>query len=311
MEKSAEKFLTPDLKLVAEETALEGVVRKFVFSGTGDGKKGLFELGSFLKTQDGRSRHDICVSTMAGCMMNCSMCATSFSPVQFERLLTADEIEQQARFALEERKVSGGDVRLNNVLSFMGNGEPFLNYDNVTEAARRIVEDPAFPLFYMNISTIGINPHLISALADTAFGRSRIGKIQFSLMAADPDKRCMFIPNGRGLKECLPYLDDYACRTGQRVKYNIALIDGINDFAVDADMFADFILGAPTLREAKISDFNSFDGVRFSPSSQATVEAFVERLADRGVAVYRFGADSDNQVFASCGQMRARLERYL
>jgi len=76
-------------------------------------------------------------------------------------------------------------------------------------------------------------------------------------------------------------------------------------------MLADFIAGAPDLREVKISDFNSFDGVAFSPSAQTAIDAFIGRLVARGIGVYRFRADSDDQVLASCGQMRAKLDKYI
>lgn len=287
--------------VLSTETAQGGRITKSILETPG--KKGTFELGTFI---DGENNFDICVSTMAGCPLKCHFCAIPYSEVPYERSLDADEIHQQVVLGYENR----GDIE-DVVVGFMGNGEPFLNFDAVASASEKILSDPSLNVRALNVSTTGIKPRKISELADTAFGRSGKGKIQFSLLSLDPQIRDQFIPRVKSLAECLPHLDYYAARSGQPVKYNVMLLDGVNDSFEHADQLAQFVLQAPTLRRIKVSTFNPVPGANFTPSSEAHFNAFIQRLSSMGVNVKIFLGDTDEKVLASCGQMRARVHTLL
>lgn len=287
-------------QIVNTESSSDGRISKHILETPG--KRGTFELGTFA----GDDSFDICVSTMAGCPLSCKFCAIPYSEIPYERKLGADEMHEQVVLAFQGK----GDVE-DIVVGFMGNGEPFLNFDAMVDASTRILNDPALPIRALNVSTTGIRPEQISELADTEFGRSGKGKIQFSLLSLDPAVREEYIPKVKSLQECLPHLDYYASQTGQAVKYNVMLVDGLNDSLDHAEELAAFIQAAPQLRRIKVSTFNPIPGGKINPSTEENFEAFVEYLRQKGVDVKVFRGDTDERVLASCGQMRARVKKTL
>ncbi len=99
------------------ERSADDQIWKFVMETPG--KQGSFELGSFIhQDADGLPRHDICVSTMAGCPLSCIMCAIPYSASPYDRSLSADEIEGQISLALAERRVHG-EKPMRHVVGFM------------------------------------------------------------------------------------------------------------------------------------------------------------------------------------------------
>ncbi len=180
-----------------------------------------------------------------------------------------------------------------------------------TEVAARLLADSEARPSSFTVSTTGVRPAGIELLADTEFGRSGIGKIQYSLMSMNPSRRAALIPVGGSLENCGPRLDEYARKTGQPIKYNIPLIDGMNDSDEEAHEFARFIGAKPELRRAKISTFNPFPGVNMAPTPPDRVARFVDILRAEGVDVKMFFGDVDPQIFASCGQLRAGVENIL
>lgn len=296
-------------QVVKSEKSPDDRIWKFVMETPG--KQGSFELGSFIHQDiDGTPRHDICVSTMAGCPLSCAMCAIPYSASPYDRSLSADEIEQQIRLAIMERH-NYGEKPMRYVVGFMGNGEPFLNIGAWTEVVVRLLANSEARPTSFTVSTTGVRPAAIADLANAEFGRSGIGKIQYSLMSMDPVRRTALIPVGGSLGDCGPHLDEYARKTGQPVKYNIPLIDGMNDSDEEANAFADFINAAPNLRRAKISTFNPFPGVRMVPTPPDRVVQFVNILRAKRVNVKMFFGDVDPKIFASCGQLRARVGNIL
>lgn len=295
-----QKGIETSFQIVNRVAAQDGSIAKYILETPG--QNGTFELGTF--TSDGT--FDICVSTMAGCPLKCQFCAIPYSEIPYERKLSAGELHEQVSLAFQNR----GSID-NVVVGFMGNGEPFLNFDAVVDASSRILNDPSLSISALNISTTGVRPERISELANTDFGRSGRGKIQFSLLSLDPDVRDKFVPNVKSLNECLPHLDYFAATSGQPVKYNVMLVDGLNDSIEHANELAKFIQAAPHLRRIKVSTFNPFPGIDMKPSTAERFEAFISQLESQGVDVKVFRGDADEKVLASCGQMRARVGRIL
>ena len=107
-------------------------------------------------TARNRERATICVSSQAGCAVDCQFCLTALLGIK--RNLTAGEIVGQVCAVLGDQKVSPPHDRVN--LVFMGMGEPFLNYDSFMKAVRLLVEGVGIPESRMTVSTAGIVPRI-------------------------------------------------------------------------------------------------------------------------------------------------------
>ena len=242
------------------------------------------------------SRLSVCVSTQAGCAMGCAFCATGRNG--FMRNLTAREIVDQVGVA---RRDMG--VRVTSVV-FMGQGEPFANYD-ATLAALRILNAPG-------PETIGAR-HLTVSTCGVINGIRRFSKVpeQFtlavSLHSAVQATRNMLMPAMR--KYPLPRLYeavvDYAERTGRRPTYEYAAIDGVNDTNAQIEALVEFCRG--TLCHVNVIRLNPSGDSPLRPSPESRVRTIEKRLQRAGVeATIREsrGADID----AACGMLRQRHE---
>src|SRR5258706_10643422 len=106
---------------------------------------------SDVKATEGKTwrRATICVSSQVGCAVDCKFCLTAALGMQ--RNLSAGEIVGQVLAVLNDRGARVAEDRIN--LVFMGQGEPFLNYDNFMKAVRLLVEGAAIPASRMTVST--------------------------------------------------------------------------------------------------------------------------------------------------------------
>lgn len=275
-------------------------IHKYIFSGT---RNGTFETGSFFNTRG--AVHDICVSTMAGCMLGCRICATTYAAVPFERVLTDAEITLQVATAVQARpKDANPETRLR--IGFMGNGEPLLNADNVIRAIRGIEQnDEVGKVFQYSFSTLGSQPQRAEDFAALAKELGVRIWMQYSLCHFDPSKRKEVFPFGQPLTVCIPHWDRYAEATGLAVYYNIPLIAGFNDDRAHLDQLANFINERPALRHLRLSTFNVFPGVDYRPVPDDEIIEKGKYLSSLGVSCSIFFGDRDPSVVASCGQLRA------
>ena len=101
-------------------------------------------------------RGTICVSSQVGCAVDCAFCMTAL--LGLKRNLSAGEIVGQILLVLNDQQVDVERDRLN--LVFMGQGEPFLNYDNFMQAVRLLVEGVGVSESRMTVSTSGIVPRI-------------------------------------------------------------------------------------------------------------------------------------------------------
>ena len=101
-------------------------------------------------------RATICVSSQVGCAVDCAFCMTAL--LGLKRNLSAGEIVGQVLTVLNDQQVDVERERIN--LVFMGQGEPFLNYDNFMQAVRLLAEEAGIPASRMTVSTSGIVPRI-------------------------------------------------------------------------------------------------------------------------------------------------------
>lgn len=237
----------------------------------------------------------LCVSTQVGCKMGCRFCASTIAG--FKRNLTASEILLQLYTAERDsgRKVAG--------VVLMGIGEPLDNYDNVINFLTLLSSPKGknMSLRHVSLSTCGLVPKIYQ-LAELDLGLT----LSISLHASDNVSRSEIMPvNDRyDINELLQACRDYFKKTGRRISFEYALIDGHNDSIEDARRLAklldNFVCHVNIIPVNKIKERNY-------TSDRRSAQIFRKYLEDLGVnATVRrtLGADID----AACGQLRREYE---
>ncbi|KAA0234429.1 MAG: putative dual-specificity RNA methyltransferase RlmN [Acidimicrobiales bacterium] len=238
------------------------------------------------------SRTTVCVSTQAGCGMGCGFCATG--QAGFERNLTIGEIVEQVVRAAR----ASGAQRVSNVV-FMGMGEPFANFSATWAGLLRINRDMGIAARKITLSTVGVVPGIrrLAAL------RSQVG-LAVSLHAADDSLRDELVPLNRRypLVMLADACREYCVRTGRRLSFEWAMIDGTNDSQSDAEKLAAY--AAPLQAHVNLLPLNPTPGSSARGSPPERIRLFRDNLRSRGVNTtirHSRGVDMD----AACGQLRA------
>ena len=248
-------------------------------------------------------RTTMCISSQAGCGMNCPFCATGQSGLT-RNLSTAEIVEQVLAGArsLARGEIEGGIGRVNNLV-FMGMGEPMANYNSVIGAIRRLTE-PAPAGFGMSargitVSTVGLVPRM-RQLAEEGIPVT----LAVSLHAPDDDLRDTLVPINTRFKvqEVLDAAWYYADKTGRRISIEYAMIKDINDQAWRADLLGEKLAG--NLVHVNLIPLNPTPGSKWTASRPEDEAEFVRRLKSHGVPVTvrdTRGRDIDG----ACGQLAA------
>jgi len=238
-------------------------------------------------------RQTICVSTQAGCAVDCHFCLTA--QLGLVRNLSAGEILAQILIALEDHRDSLAP-RTNIVL--MGQGEPLLNYEAVM-AAGRIMLDPngmAVAARHVTLSTSGIVPG-IERLAQEKVRP----KLAISLNASTDEERDAIMPINRKypIEVLLAACRKYPLRPWERLTFEYVMLGGFNDSPEDARRMARLISGMRA--KVNLIPWNPGDLPYRAPAAQQ-IEKFREVLAAKGVPVFvRYSRGQD--VSAACGQL--------
>lgn len=238
-------------------------------------------------------RATVCVSSQAGCAMNCSFCATG--QAGFRRHLTTGEIVEQIVYA----RRAALPRRLSNVV-FMGMGEPLANYENVWSAIERINDDIGVSARHITVSTVGVIPG-IRRLA----GERRPVNLAVSLHAADDEKRNRLVPINRRypLDPLMEACRQYLTAKGRRLSFEWALISGVNDAPDDARRLASLV--RPLGAHVNLIPLNPTPGYHVRGTAPAGVRAFRAELDKLGVnATIRRNRGTD--IDAACGQLAAK-----
>ena len=244
-----------------------------------------------------RNKLAVCISSQAGCAMGCALCATGLAGLS--RSLTAQEMVDQV---LHVSRDFG--ERVTSVV-FMGQGEPFANFDATIDALRAL-NDPdglAIGARHLTVSTCGVIP-----------GIRRFAELpeQFtlaiSLHSAVQGTRNQLMPGVK--KYTLPRLHEaiqlYVEKTGRRPTYEFAMIDGINDTNPEMQALIDFCAG--TLCHVNLIQLNNIPDSPFRPSPIEKVETLQRRLTMHGVeTTIRNSRGSD--IDAACVQLKQRRFR--
>ncbi|MBI5698078.1 MAG: 23S rRNA (adenine(2503)-C(2))-methyltransferase RlmN [Thaumarchaeota archaeon] len=248
---------------------------------------------------NGHPRSTICVSTQVGCAMKCVFCATG--QMGFERNIRAEEIVAQIiHFAqlLKQR-----NQHITNIV-FMGMGEPLANYDETIRAVRLLTHPKAFGLGqrHITISTIGI----ISGIDRLAEEDLQIG-LAISLHAPNDTLRKWLVPTAgpHSVEDIIAAGRRYFRKTGRRVTFEYALIDGINDSPETAEELAWLLRGNGS--HVNLIPVNPTAG-DFERPSRGTVLEFEDILYDSGVNC-TVRVEKGSEISAACGQLRTDIRK--
>lgn len=237
----------------------------------------------------------ICVSTQVGCKMGCRFCASTIAG--YKRDLLPSEILQQIYIAQRDsgRKISG--------VVLMGIGEPLDNYDNVVQFLRLLSDPNGFgmSLRHVSVSTCGLVPRIYE-LAELGLGIT----LSVSLHAPDDESRSAIMPvNDRyHVAELMDACRHYFKKTGRRISFEYALINGHNDSRADAEKLAallgDFVCHVNIIPVNKIKE----RGYSSDRRSAQRFQRYLGELHINATVRRTLGADID----AACGQLRREYE---
>ena len=284
-EKLAERcFITAPMVARKQESRLDGTI------------KYLWELsdGNCIETVLMQYHHGntVCISSQVGCRMGCAFCASTIAGKG--RDLRPSEMLDQVLFT----QLDSGRTVSNIVL--MGIGEPLDNMANVLRFLE-LVNHPDgmnIGMRHISLSTCGVVPG-IDALAEQQLQLT----LSVSLHAPDSETRSRIMPVNRAYDVELLFdaCHRYFEKTGRRISFEYAMIDGVNDNDWQADLIAKKLRGMPG--HVNLIPLNDVVESPYKPSRR--VAAFQKRLESHGItATVRrsLGGDID----ASCGQLRRK-----
>ena len=256
-------------------------------------------------------RITLCVSSQAGCGMNCPFCATGQAGLT--RNMSAAEIVAQivaANKAISKGELGGKQKghdgeRVSNIV-FMGMGEPLANYNRLMSAVRTMVEPQPNGLGMsarnITVSTVGLVPGIEKLAAEDL-------PLTFalSLHAPDDELRDELIPvNSRWkVDEALDAARAYFDATGRRVSIEYALIKDMNDHAWRADLLAQKLneRGKGWVHVNPIP-LNPTPGSIWTASTAFATDEFIRRLEAAGIPT-TLRDTRGKEIDGACGQLAA------
>ena len=243
----------------------------------------------FMKYEYGNS---ICISSQSGCRMGCTFCASTMDGL--ERNLTGGEMLAEV---LAMRNHTAEDI---GHVVVMGMGEPFDNYEELSKFIKLIHDPKGYNLGLRNItvSTCGIIPGIERFAED--FPQVNLA---VSLHAPNQEMRERTMPVAKkyGYDDLMQACRVYTDKTGRRITFEYALIDGVNDSEACAKELAGNLKGM--LAHVNLIPLNEVKGREYKQARTNNVKRFKEMLENKGIAVTvrrTLGSDID----AACGQLR-------
>ena len=290
--------------VISDHTSADGTRKWLVDVGNGNAVETVFI--------PEENRGTLCISTQAGCAVNCRFCSTGKQG--FNRNLTVGEIIGQlwmAEFAL--RKTKGiepgpkGERQITNVV-MMGMGEPLLNYGPTATALKLMLDDNAYGLSRrrVTLSTSGVVPMIDKLAQDVPVA------LAVSLHASNDKLRDELVPLNRKypLKEllaaCKRYLE-FAPR--DFITFEYCMLDNYNDSDEHArELIAlvnDPVVGVNC--KFNLIPFNPFPESGLLRSKNPRIKAFAEILMNAGI-VTTIRKTRGDDIDAACGQLAGEVK---
>jgi 23S rRNA (adenine2503-C2)-methyltransferase len=245
-------------------------------------------------------RFTCCVSTQVGCPVGCVFCATGQSG--FVRNLTAGEIVDQVLSIQEQPNVYATTCGLRDRqidhITFMGMGEPLLNYEATLKAVRLFNNEMGIAMRHLTISTVGFIPG-IQKLAREKLQLT----LAISLHAPTDNLRQKLVPGmaSWSIADIIAAAGDYFMQTGRRVTYEYCLLGSVNDSTIQARALVSLLKGQNC--HVNLIPYNPVDSSGFHTPRTDDIRAFREVLEEAGIQVTQ-RVQRGPAIDAACGQLR-------
>ena len=286
--------------IISDHTSTDGTRKWLLDVGQGNAVEAVFI--------PEENRGTLCISTQAGCAVNCRFCSTGKQG--FNRNLSVGEIIGQlwmAEFLL--RKTKGiapgpkGERQITNVV-MMGMGEPLLNFEPTVTALRLMLDDNAYGLSRrrVTLSTSGVVPMIDKLSQECAVA------LAVSLHASNDTLRDSLIPLNKKyplyelMAACKRYLD-YAPR--DFVTFEYCMLDGVNDTDQHARELVQLVKNVPC--KFNLIPFNPFPESGLKRSANPRIKAFAQVLMDAGL-VTTIRKTRGDDIDAACGQLAGEVQ---
>ena len=281
-----EHFTIPRLALAMRQTSSDGT-EKFLFR---------LDDGEFIETvaiPEG-SRLTLCISSQAGCALQCAFCATG--AMGFTRNLQMFEIAGQVR----EMKLLHPPKQVTNIV-FMGMGEPFMNWKAVDPALTVLNSQSGLGIGarHITVSTVGVLPGIV-ALGE----RPEQFRLAISIHAPNDELRQSLMPINT--KYPLASVIDAGKVFDRRVTFEYVMLGGINDQGEHAVQLA--ALARECRAFVNLIPLHPGGAGDFTPSSPEQIHWFARRLRASGVEV-AIRKSRGMDIAAACGQLRVERQR--
>ena len=239
----------------------------------------------------------VCISSQVGCRQGCAFCASTIGGLV--RCLEPSEMLDEVLFS----ELDSG-MKISNIV-LMGIGEPLDNFDNVVRFLK-LVNHPKglnIGMRHITLSTCG----LVERFDDLAALDLQL-TLTVSLHAPDDETRSRIMPanRGRGVDSLIEACRRYYQKTGRRISFEYAMIDGVNDTERHA---RELVRRARQCgAHVNLIPLNHVEERAFKPSTQGHMKAFM-KILDEGGVNYTVRRTLGSDVDASCGQLRRKMEK--
>jgi len=288
-------------EMLPSRAALDSISVSHIHESNDGTKKILYAMRSDNKVVEAviiptENRTTLCISSQAGCGLNCQFCMTGKSG--FKRHLTTTEIVDQVILARRyfQRNISH--------IVFMGEGEPFHNYPNVIRAIEILLQKDGLNFSHnkVTVSTSGLVPEIEQLLNHP----SNVN-LAVSLHACNDKLRNWIMPINRKypLHQLMNVLETEFNKERKRsqqrkVFFEYVMLKDVNDSVENAKQLLQITSGIPC--KVNLIHFNPHPGTIFEPSSNATIYAFQDYLVKKGMTVTVRSSRGGDQM-AACGQL--------
>ncbi|MDE2428024.1 MAG: 23S rRNA (adenine(2503)-C(2))-methyltransferase RlmN [Burkholderiales bacterium] len=286
--------------VISDHTSADGTRKWLVDVGQGNAVETVFI--------PEENRGTLCISTQAGCAVNCRFCSTGKQG--FNRNLSVAEIIGQlwmAEFELRKTKgvVAGpkGERQITNVV-MMGMGEPLLNFAPTVTALRLMLDDNAYGLSRrrVTLSTSGVVPMIDKLSQECPVA------LAVSLHASNDELRDSLIPLNKKyplselMAACKRYLE-FAPR--DFITFEYCMLDGVNDSDLHAKELIQLVKNVPC--KFNLIPFNPFPESGLKRSGNLRIKAFSQVLLDAGI-VTTIRKTRGDDIDAACGQLAGEVQ---
>ncbi|WP_076590991.1 23S rRNA (adenine(2503)-C(2))-methyltransferase RlmN [Herminiimonas arsenitoxidans] len=288
--------------VISDHTSSDGTRKWLVDVGQGNAVETVFI--------PEENRGTLCISTQAGCAVNCRFCSTGKQG--FNRNLSVGEIIGQLWMAeFELRRTKGiepgpkGERQITNVV-MMGMGEPLLNYEPTVTALKLMLDDNAYGLSRrrVTLSTSGVVPMIDKLSQDCAVA------LAVSLHASNDPLRDGLVPLNKKyplvelMAACKRYLE-FAPR--DFVTFEYCMLDGVNDTDQHARELVALVRQADVSCKFNLIPFNPFPESGLTRSQNPRIKAFAQVLMDADI-ITTIRKTRGDDIDAACGQLAGEVQ---